>query len=77
MCAFCNACFSAAKSDCRDSGIHIGKLSTYRHKSGNNTQYEIWQDSQNKGWISAHCAADAKFKFLIGLLDKQHGSTVK
>lgn len=68
---FCNGCLTAVRKDCREKRIHIGKLSTIRFKAGNNTQYEIWQDSQNRGWITAHCAADAKFKFLCGLLEKQ------
>lgn len=67
--AFCNGLYASARRDCVEKGIHLGKLATYRYKASvNTTQYEIWQDSQNKGWITAHCAADAKFKFLCQLL---------
>jgi hypothetical protein len=67
---FCNALLRATRADCHTLGIHIGKLSTIRHKSGNDAQFEIWQDSTNHGWISAHCAAEAKFLFLCGLIQK-------
>jgi len=68
---FCNALYSQARRDCVKKHIHIGKLATYRFKASVNvTQYEIWQDSENKGWITACCASEAKFKFLCGLETK-------
>lgn len=70
MDTFCKACLASVKQECKGHGIHIGRIITMRHASGNNLQFEIWQDGVNHGWISAHCSADAKFKFLCELLDK-------
>jgi hypothetical protein len=71
VCAFCNACMRSARADCKKQGIDVRNVTTYRSSSGNIVQFEIWHGGDNsRGWISAHCSADAKFKYFCELLTK-------
>jgi hypothetical protein len=65
----CNGMLAAVKRDLRAAGIKIPQLVTIRYKSGNNTQYDVWDKAEgHKAWISAYNAAEAKYKYLATLL---------
>jgi hypothetical protein len=69
--AFCRALARSARADCKANGIDVSNVTTYRSASGNIVQFEIWQGEDNsRGWISAHCSAEAKFKYFCELLTK-------
>jgi hypothetical protein len=68
--SFCRALARSAKQDCVTNGIDVKNVSTYRSQTSINTvQFEIWHNGNNsRGWITAHCAAEAKFKYFCELL---------
>lgn len=70
--AFCRALARSARADCKANGIDVSNVTTYRSRTSPNTvQFEIWHGGDNsRGWITAHCAAEAKFKYFCELLTK-------
>lgn len=65
----CNGLLAEDRRLAAIAGVPIGKLTTYSFKIAATRYYTVYEDGREVWNGAATCAADAKHKYLAGVLD--------